>query len=114
MHTVKNYWSRPTLLDFNEWLKDEAEAHERMKVSTTKPKNDESAQSVTRTKTGAKVFASASSSASSDGTGTKPNRVQLNCIVCKVNHPLWRGRVFLDLFLLSERKPFFRHFAQPR
>ena len=24
------------------------------------------------------------------------NRVQLNCIVCKDNHPLWRCRVFLD------------------
>ena len=67
-----------------------------MKVSSTKPKNDESAQSVTRTKTGANVFAAASSSASSNGTGTKPSRVQPNCIVCKDNHPLWRCRVFLD------------------
>ena len=96
MHTVKKDWSRPTLLDFNDWLKDKAEAHERMKVSTTKPKNDESAQSVTRTKTGAKVFASATSSSSSNGIGTKPNRVQPNCIVCKDNHPLWRCRVYLD------------------
>ena len=96
MHTVKKDWSRPTLLDFNEWLKDKAEAHERMKVSATKLKNDESAPSVTRTKTGAKVFASAATSASSNGNGIKPNRVQLNCIVCKDNHPLWRCRVFLD------------------
>ena len=96
MHTVKKDWSRPTLLDFNEWLKDKAEAHERMKASATKPKNGESAPSVTRTKTGAKVFASAASSASSNGTGTKPNRVQPNCIVCKDNHPLWHCRVFLD------------------
>ena len=56
MHTVKKDWSRPTLLDFNEWLKDKAEAHERMNVSATKHKNDESAPSVTRTKTGAKVL----------------------------------------------------------
>ena len=83
MHTVKKDWSRPTLFDFNEWLKDKAEAHERMKVSATKPKNDEIAQSVTRTKTGAKVFASAASSSSPNGTGTRPNRVQPNCIVCK-------------------------------
>ena len=96
MHIVKKDWSRPTLLNFNEWLKDKAEAHERMKISTTKSKSEENAQSVTRTKTGAKVFAAASSSASSNGNGTKPNRVQLNCIVCKDNHPLWRCRVFLD------------------
>ena len=47
MHTVKKDWSRPTLFDFNEWLKDKAEAHERMKVSTTKPKSEDSTQSVT-------------------------------------------------------------------
>ena len=96
MHTVKKSWGQPTLLDFNDCLKDKAEAHERMKVPTTKPKNDESAQSVTRKKTGAKVVASATSSASSIGAGTQPNRVQLNCIMYKGNHPLWRCRVFLD------------------
>ena len=70
MHTVKKDWSRPTLLDFNDWLKVKAEAHERMKVSTTKPKSEDSTQSVTRTKTGAEVFASAATSASSNGNGT--------------------------------------------
>ena len=85
MHTVKKDWSRPTLLNFNEWLKDKAEAHERMKISTTKPKNDESAQSVTRTKTCAKLFAASSSSTSLKESRTKPNQVQLNCIVCKDN-----------------------------
>ena len=96
MHTVKKDWSRPTLLEFNEWLKDKAEAHERMIISTTKPKSDESAQSVTRTKTGTKVFAATSSSTSSKESRTKPIQVQLNCNVCKDNHPLWRCRVFLD------------------
>ena len=100
-----------------------------MKVSATKPKNDESAPSVTRTKTGAKVFASAASSASSNGTGTKPNRVQLNCFVCKDNHPLWRCRVFLDktptnrakvvaenklCFSCLKGNHFFRQCPQPR
>ena len=96
MHTVKKDWSQPTLLDFNESLKDKAEAHERMKISTTKPKSDESAQSVTRTKAGVKVFAASSSNASSKESRTKPNQVQLNCNVCKDYHPLWRCRVFLD------------------
>ena len=40
MHTVMKDWSQQTLLDFIDWLKEKAEAHERMKVSTTKPKND--------------------------------------------------------------------------
>ena len=89
LHTVKKDWTRPTLSDFNDWLKDKAEAHERMKVSSAKPKNDESAPTVTRTKTGAKVFTAASSNAPSTGTSTKTNRVQLACIACKENHPLW-------------------------
>ena len=129
MHTVKKNWSRPTLLDFNDWLKDKAEAHERMKVSTTKPKNDDSSQSVTRTKFGAKVFVSATSSSSSNGIGTKPNRVQPNCIVCKNSHPLWRYRVFFDKTptdrekIVAENKlcfsclngnQFFRQCPQPR
>ena len=59
MHTVKKDWSRSTLLDFNDWLDDKAEAHERTKVSTTKPKSEDSTQSVTRTRTGAKLFAAA-------------------------------------------------------
>ena len=76
LHTVKKDWSRPTLLDFNDWLKEKAEAHERMKMSSAKPKADESAPTVTRTKTGAKV----SSSAPSTGTATKTTRLQLPCI----------------------------------
>ena len=96
LHTVKKDWTRPTPLEFNDWLKDKAEAHERMKVSSAKPKADESAPTVTRTKTGAKVFAAASSSAPSTGTSSKTNRVQLACIACKENHPLWRCRVFLS------------------
>ena len=80
LHTGKKDWTRPPLLDFNDWLKDKAEAHERMKVSSAIPIADKSASTVTRTKTGAKVFAAASSSATSTGTATKTNRVQLACI----------------------------------
>ena len=36
MHTVKNKWSRRTLLEFNDWVQEKAEAHERMKVTSTK------------------------------------------------------------------------------
>ena len=104
LHTVKKDWTRPTLLDFNDWLKDKAEAHERMKVSSAKPKGDQSALTVTRTKTGAKVFAAASSSAPSTGTATKTSRVQLACIACKESHPLWRCRVFLSTTPTEEQR----------
>ena len=33
MQTVRRQWHRPTLLDFNEWLKETAEGHERLKQS---------------------------------------------------------------------------------
>ena len=88
LHTVKKNSTRLTLLDFNDWLEDKAEAHERMKVSSGKPKADESVSTVTRTKSGTKVFAATSSSAPSTGTITKTTRVQLACITCKDNHHL--------------------------
>ena len=67
-----------------------------MKVSSVKPNADDSLSTVTRTKTGAKVFAATSSSAPSTGTTTKTTRVHLACIAHKNNHPLWRCRVFLN------------------
>ena len=95
MNTVKKNLSRPTLLDFNNWLKDKAEAHERMKVSSGKTKSDESPATVTKTRTGTKVFASATSSAPSTDRKSKPNPDQTKCVLCKEVHPLWRCRVFL-------------------
>ena len=36
LFTVKKHWVKPTLLDFNDWLKEKAEAHDLMKQSATK------------------------------------------------------------------------------
>ena len=55
---VKKHWVKPTLLDFNDWLKEKAEAHDLMKQSATKAKLEENIISVTKTKTASKVFAS--------------------------------------------------------
>ena len=41
MHTVKKDWLRPTMLDFNDWLREKAEAHERMKAISFKGKNED-------------------------------------------------------------------------
>ena len=40
MHTVKRNLDRPTLVDFNDWLKDKAEADERMKTASGTTKVD--------------------------------------------------------------------------
>ena len=94
MHTVKRTLDRPTLIDFNDWLKDKAEAHERMKSSSTKTKTEDSTTTATKTKTVSKVFASTASS-SQQSSNSKCKVEQLpNCVACKDKHPLWRCPVF--------------------
>ena len=57
MHTVKRSLERPTLIDFNDWLKDKAEAHERMKTASGEVKGDENVpNTATKTKTTSKVL----------------------------------------------------------
>ena len=96
MHTVMRSLDRPTLFDFNEWLKDKTEAHERIKAASGKPKSDENPQpSVNKkTKTTSKVFA-ATTSKNQQNSALKPKSDRLpNCVACKENHPLWRCPVF--------------------
>ena len=40
--TVKRHWLKPTLLDFNDWLKEKAEAHDLMKNTATKASKEDS------------------------------------------------------------------------
>ena len=90
MHTVKRDLSRPTLIDFNDWLKDKAEAHERMKSATGKPKVEETPTgNVTKTKTNSKVFA-ATTTSTKNTIATKPStqKFQVTCKVCEDKHPL--------------------------
>ena len=54
MQTVRRQWYRPTLLDFNKWLKEKAEGHERIKTINSKVKSEETVKQ----KVGTKVFAS--------------------------------------------------------
>ena len=50
LFTVKKHWVKPTLLDFNDWLKEKAEAHNLMKQSATKARPEDNSTSVTKTK----------------------------------------------------------------
>ena len=68
MNTVMKNWSKPSLTEFNNWLKDKAEAHERMKASAGKAKPEDSSSSLMRSKTGTKVFLSSSSAQPSPAT----------------------------------------------
>ena len=94
MNTVKKDLSRPTLIDFNTWLKDKAEAHERMKSSAGKTKLEDSPSNFTRTKTGTKVFASTSADTSTSGPKAKSSNPLATCVACKEKHRLWRCPTF--------------------
>ena len=90
LHRLKKGWLRPSLLDFNLWLQEKAEAHDRMQFgSATKPKGEPNS-TTTKVKTATKTFASASES-TTPSTGT--NEL---CPVCKGKHPLFRCKVFRE------------------
>ena len=97
MHTVKRNWERPTLLKFNDWLKDEAQTHGKMQLSSGKPRIEDSNPSanVIRTKTAARTFASNSSS-QTPSMGDKADRWTTSCTACKEKHPLWRCPVLCE------------------
>ena len=57
LFTVKKLGVKPTLLDFNDWLKEKAKAHDLMKQSATKSESEDNSTSVNKTKTASKVFA---------------------------------------------------------
>ena len=66
MQTVRRQWHRPTLLNFNEWLKEKAEGHERLKTINSKVTSEEPVEQ----KVGTKVFAN--NAKVSDKTKEKP------------------------------------------
>ena len=88
MQTVRRQWHRPTLLDFNEWLKEKAEGHERLKTINSKSKSEEPV----KRKVGTKLFAS--NAKASDKTKEKPKLPP--CSVCKGHHALWNCAVFKE------------------
>ena len=92
MNTVKRNLDRPTLIHFNDWLKENAEAHERMKAASSKPRSEEDpVTTVTKTITGTKVFAATTSN---QGNGASKVKSEKQCVACKDSHPFWRCTVF--------------------
>ena len=97
LFTVKKHWVKPTLLDFNDWLKEKAEAHDLMEQSATKAKPEENITSVTKTKTASKVFASnLQQRETKKQMPSASTNTYFRCIVCKGNHRLWECRVFKE------------------
>ena len=88
MQTVRRQWHRPTLLDFNEWLNEKAEVHEKLKTINSKVKSEEPVKQ----KVGTKAFAS--NAKVSDKTKEKP--MFSPCSVCKGQQALWNCAVFTE------------------
>ena len=59
LHSVKKCWRQSNVLDFNDWLRDKAEAHEFMRVSESKSRPEETLKTSFH-KPPIKVFAAAS------------------------------------------------------
>ena len=87
MYIVRHNWQRPTLLDFNKWLKKNAEGHERLRVLNYKAKNEEPVKPKTTN-----FFAANShvTSKAQDKSKFPP------CILCKGSHALWNCAVFKE------------------
>ena len=91
LFTVKKHWVKPTLLDFNDCLKEKAEAHDLMKNIATKARTEDTNNSVTRSKVASKQHKS----------NLKPQQRSpltsiTSCILCKGSHWLWECRVFKE------------------
>ena len=54
--TVKKHCMKPTLLDFNDWLKEKAEAHDLMKNTAIKTKTEDTINPVTRSSCNRGIF----------------------------------------------------------
>ena len=97
LFTVIKHWVKPNLLDFNDWLIEEAEAHDLMKNTATKARTEDKNNSVTRTKVASKAFAANTQQKSN----LKPQQSSSltstsSCFVCKGKHRLWECRVFRE------------------
>ena len=56
LFTVKKHWVKPTLLDFNDWLKEKAEPHDLMKQTSSKARTEDNNNSVVETKVASRTF----------------------------------------------------------
>ena len=97
LHTVKRDLLRPTLLDFDTWLQEKAEAHERMRAISKKASIEESPP-VSLKKATSKVFASntAHQKSTKVGVASETKKAFPPCVVCKGNHGLWKCTVFKE------------------
>ena len=104
-HTVKKEWFRSTMLVFNNWLKEEAEAHERRKTISLKSRTEDNCCiSATETKGSSKVFAGNANAKQQISSKTSQNAKnnQLACVLCKCQHPIGEKILFIHSIFKGE------------
>ena len=91
LHTVKRDLIRPTMLDFNDWLKERAEGHDRMKTTSFRSKpEDTNSKGAVKTNVSSKVFVSNSKSSSVSRQSQSSKNDHPLCVLCKSQHRIWR------------------------
>ena len=91
LHTVKKIRYQPSLLLFNDWLAEKAEAHERMRANTPKNRNPESQANAGASKTVIKTLSS-----NSKASVKKPYQQYPPCVVCNGRHASWSCSVYKE------------------
>ena len=88
---------RPTMLYFNDWLKERAEGHDRMTTTSFRSKTEKTNSSgAVKTKVSSKVFASSSKSSSAGSKSQSSKNDHPPCVLCKSQHPIWRCQTFKE------------------
>ena len=94
LHRQK-HWVKPNLLEFNDWLKEKAEAHDLMMNTATKARTEDTKHSVTKTKVASKAFAVNLQQKYTHKPHKSSSSTSISsCIVCKGSHWLWECRFF--------------------
>ena len=97
LFTVQMQWAKPKLLDFNDWLKQKAEAHNLVKQSSPKAKSEESINSLVKTKVSSRTFATNLQTKGTQRPASTPaSPTNPRCIVCKGKHRIWECGVFKE------------------
>ena len=83
LFTVKKLWSKPTALDFNAWVNEKTEAHDLMKNTAIKTKNESTINQATKTKVASKAFAANTQQKSHQKLGQSSSTSIVSCIYTK-------------------------------
>ena len=95
--TVKKHWDKPTLLDFNDWLKEKTEAYDLIKQTSSKARTEDNSNSVVKTKVSSRTFAANTQTKGTQRpSSTSATLPTPHCIVFKGNHRIWECRVFKE------------------